>query len=272
MRPLAPTSLPTPPAVSAKPSPPAVTPPPTRKDPTPPPGLVPSAVSTAPVSTKPAATAAPTIAPPPAGLPSGIGVKPTALPPAPAVLQPVAQPMPPRPGEPVPGAEAVEDADIYLGFDLPGPERLFRLESEAAMQLRMKNEAKTRKRGLRLTFPNEPILTTEMYAGRNWPPQAIEAEPNFVNYHRLFFEEKNSERYGWDLGILSPVVSTLAFYGDVALLPYHAFTDPFRCSESSAGYCLPGDPVPYYLYPHELSATGAVAEVGTILALVAIFP
>lgn len=242
--------------------------------PTPPPGLIPPSAPAAPISVKPMVTpAAPAVTPPPVGLPSGIGAKPTALPPAPAVVQPVAQPMPrpPEGGQP-PESILGEEADIYILFDLPGPERLFRLESEAAMQLRMKNEAKTRKRGLRLTFPNEPTLTGELYAGRNWPPQAIEAEPNFVNYHRLFFEEKNSERYGWDLGVLSPVVSTLAFYGDVALWPYHAFTDPFRCSESSAGYCLPGDPVPYYLYPHELSATGAVAEVATVLALVAIFP
>ena len=48
--------------------------------------------------------------------------------------------------------------------------------------------------------------------------------------------------------------------------------EPCRCFEYNTGWCLPGDPVPLLLYPLELSATGFVAEVGTILTLVAVFP
>ncbi len=97
-------------------------------------------------------------------------------------------------------------------------------------------------------------------------------EPNYVWYKRPLFEQKNFERYGWDLQELSPVLSAGAFFMDVALLPYHVGTDPLRCGEANAGYCLPGDPVPLMLYPPEISVTGAFAEAGTIVALLAIFP
>ena len=58
----------------------------------------------------------------------------------------------------------------------------------------------------------------------------------------------------------------------MALLPYHAFTDPFRTFECSTGYCLPGDPTPLLIYPPELSASGTVAEAGAILGVFAVFP
>ena len=55
-------------------------------------------------------------------------------------------------------------------------------------------------------------------------------------------------------------------------LPYHIGTQPCRCYECSAGYCLPGDPVPYLLYPPELSLSGFLLEAGTVVSLAAIFP
>ena len=135
-------------------------------------------------------------------------------------------------------------------------------------------EARARPGSERIVFPEEPILSRDRYLGRGpiWAQRAVVVEPNFVDHGRLYFEELNSERYGWDLGVLSPLVSTLYFSKDVALWPYHYFTDPCRCDDASPGKCLPGDPVPYLLYPEGLSLTGAVGEVGTILALVAIFP
>ncbi len=39
-----------------------------------------------------------------------------------------------------------------------------------------------------------------------------------VCYGRLLFQQKNAERYGWDLGPLHPVLSGLVFFGDVATL------------------------------------------------------
>ena len=41
----------------------------------------------------------------------------------------------------------------------------------------------------------------------------------------------------------------LAAFADVVLLPYHWGTDPCNCTECNRGYCLPGDPVPFLVYP-----------------------
>ena len=66
---------------------------------------------------------------------------------------------------------------------------------------------------------------------------------------RNFLEQRNFERYGWDLGVLQPVLSTGLFYADFVTLPLHWLADPFRCYDCNAGLCLPGDPVPLLWYP-----------------------
>ena len=91
-------------------------------------------------------------------------------------------------------------------------------------------------------------------------------------HKRLMFEQINYERYGWDLGIVDPPLSAAKFFADVVMLPYHAYTDPFRHFDTGAGYCLPGDPVPLLIYPPELSATGALAETAAVLTVFAVFP
>ena len=154
----------------------------------------------------------------------------------------------------------------------PSPEVLFRLESEAEFQVRLDQEWRDNGHKDRLIFPEEPVISRDKYLGRAWPQYTETAEPNFVCYKRLMFEQLNYERQGWDLGVLDMPLSTGAFFADIALLPYHAFTDPFRTFECSAGYCLPGDPTPLLLYPPELSASGTVAEAGAVLAVFAVFP
>jgi hypothetical protein len=179
------------------------------------------------------------------------------------------QPM--QPGAGVPQFEE-KAAEQTIQLEPPGPDRLFRLESENAHQERWRQELKDTRPFDRQIYPDEPILTREAYFGRNWQPRTLYVEPNYLCYWRLQFEQKNFERYGWDLGPLSTALSPLLFYADIVTLPYHAFTDPFRCCECNAGYCLPGDPVPLLLYPPQLSETGTLAETASILALLAIFP
>jgi hypothetical protein len=177
---------------------------------------------------------------------------------------------------PAPSSYDAKADDESKGFvpqlEPPGRQQLFQLESEAALNERMRQAGLTNVRRERITFPEYPPVSTETYPGRHWPPMPEYAEPNYVCYGRLLFEQKNTERYGWDLGIIQPVVSTGVFFADVATLPYHLATAPCRCYECSAGQCLPGDPVPYLLYPPELSATGGIAQAGTVLGLLAIFP
>jgi hypothetical protein len=56
------------------------------------------------------------------------------------------------------------------------------------------------------------------------------------------------------------------------LLPYHCGTDICRKFECDAGYCLPGDPVPYMCYPPHYSVTGAALEIAAGVGIAFIFP
>jgi hypothetical protein len=211
-------------------------------------------------------------APPSAVLPSpdGTAVQPVALDSAASfAAQAMAQPRPPtRPGR--------DGGDVSTTFrvklELPGPIELFRLDSEATLFARMKQEAREKTPPERITFPEEPILSRRPYYGRSWPLSKMFVEPHYLCHKRLLFEQPNMERYGWDLGIFGPVVSTAVFFKDCAMLPYHLGTQPCRHFECSAGKCLPGDPVPLLLYPPELSVTGALAEGAAIATLIVVFP
>jgi hypothetical protein len=168
--------------------------------------------------------------------------------------------------------DAGEPLEYHLQLEPPGLQRLIRLDSEKQLNERMRQEARERPVPERIQFPEEPVISREKYAGRTFPAMAMRVEPNYLCHERLYFEERNAERYGWDLGIVQPFVSAGAFFWDVATLPYHLGTDPCRFYDSSAGKCLPGDPVPYLLYPPELSVQGALTEAGTAFVLLAIFP
>ncbi len=158
----------------------------------------------------------------------------------------------------------------------PDPQRVFRLESQSELIERMVRESKTGENPLGLKYPFDypdyPALSKEEFAIRQWEPLTEMVEPPYVCYRRLYFEQINSERYGWDLGLGHPLLSAGVFFWDVAWLPYHAFTEPFRRYECNAGYCLPGDPVPLLLYPPELNLPGALAEAAVIGLGFAIFP
>lgn len=101
----------------------------------------------------------------------------------------------------------------------------------------------------------------------NYPPGRALLEPAYVVHRKLYFEEKNAERFGWDAGIVQPVISSAYFYKDILLWPSKLASYPCERYDTSAGKCLPGYPVPYYIYPEEISlfgaTVGAAAIVGT---------
>jgi hypothetical protein len=175
--------------------------------------------------------------------------------------------------QPAAGAAGPTEEPVYqIQLEPPSKERWFRVESDASLMIRMQQEYKDRGSTERLEFPEEAPLTVEKYLARDWPCRSMIVEPNYVCYGRMYFEDLNSERYGWDLGFIQPFVSAALFYKDLALLPYHFGSDPCRVCECNAGYCLPGDPVPYLCYPPELSVSGAFTEAAVIGGLMAIFP
>jgi hypothetical protein len=155
----------------------------------------------------------------------------------------------------------------------PSPWALFyRLDSDKTLEARMNQQALQRKPPDKVKFPEQPIVSTEPFKERSIARRTMIAEPSFVTYNRLYFEDKNSERYGWDLGALQPIISGGKVAWDYAFFPYHFASRPFQRGETSAGECWPGDPVPYILYPPEISTTGSIFEAAILVGAVAIFP
>lgn len=148
---------------------------------------------------------------------------------------------------------------------------LFRLEGEQDLMAR-ENAERDKKKLERIVFPaHAPNSLTPFMARALSPMQAV-MEPNYVCYGRLLFEDKNSERYGWSMGPLQPMTDVLTFLGNASNLPYNFWSFPGLWYDSSAGLCLPGDPVPYYLYPPGFSVSGFVGQALVTVALYAIFP
>jgi hypothetical protein len=154
--------------------------------------------------------------------------------------------------------------------DLPGLQRVTRLESEDTLKQRMIQEA--RSRGERLVFPEDPPPSKLIVVSRRWPALRETAEPYFVIHGRLLWDQPNFDRHGWDLGVVQPLVSTAIFWWDTFLLPYNWGTHPFQRYDASTGQCLPGDPVPLVLPPPELRLSGLAAQAGALTGLFLAFP
>jgi hypothetical protein len=180
-------------------------------------------------------------------------------------IQPVSDKGPP-PGK-------VEEAKETT--DLPDPGLLFRRDSEKQVFQRMALEA-PKKEAVKITFPDEIVISKEKYVHRpltgHWPRQITTVAPSYVCHGRLYFEQLNFERYGWELGAFQPAVSLGLFYFDLLTLPYQASSQPLVHYDCSAGKCLPGDPVPLLLYPPHLSVTGVAGEAAAIMGGVLIIP
>jgi hypothetical protein len=172
-----------------------------------------------------------------------------------------------------PATGPLSTVERQIQLQPPSPAQVFRIESEQQWRQRIVRDSQRLRQPNPTLFPKEPKRARQTYAEREWAPLSEPAEPAYVCYGRLYFEQKNFERYGWEMPCcLTPLLSAGIFFFDVAALPYNIGTDPCRCYECSAGYPLPGDCVPFLLYTPECSITGALAEAGTVGVLAAIFP
>jgi hypothetical protein len=160
---------------------------------------------------------------------------------------------------------------------LPGRQRLFRLDSEAGVMERMRQEARERHTPDVYEFPEElkDVAASKLESvsvDRQWAVTQELVEPHYVWHTRLLFEQINSDRYGWTLGVIQPAICAAHFYADVLTLPYHRGVEPCRFGDTSAGKCLPGDPVPLLLYPPQRSWTGLATEAAVAVPLFVAFP
>lgn len=171
------------------------------------------------------------------------------------------------------------DAATMLEARKPGSDGvppLFRLEAEKDLVARenaerMKRTPKPKADEL-MSFP--PLAPTSLspFVARALAPYQAVIEPNYVCYGRLLFEDKNSERYGWTMGPLQPFTDLATFLGNTSNLAYNVCSFPGLRYDCSAGLCLPGDPVPYLLYPPGFSVSGILGSAGVNVALWAVIP
>jgi hypothetical protein len=177
-----------------------------------------------------------------------------------------------RPGDGASGREKKLFPDPTTLFALDGENEFIQREN----QRRASEDATVpvEKRRKPIEFPALAVLpgADSSYAGRFFPQQTSLIEPNYVCYRRLFFEDRNAERYGWSLGPLQPIASAWKFVGDWITAPYRFGSQPLSRYECSAGLCLPGDHVPYMIYPPGLSAAGAAVQTGITLMLIFTIP
>ena len=88
----------------------------------------------------------------------------------------------------------------------------------------------------------------------------------------LYFEDVALERYGHEWGpLVTPVVSTVRFFGDLAVLPYKMGIHPPNECQHPLGYYRPGSCAPWSIGPVPLSMRGALTQAafvtGTAFAL-----
>jgi hypothetical protein len=167
-------------------------------------------------------------------------------------------------------ATSESEVDFAIRTDLPGPDLLFRRESEDQVFERIRQEG-TRPGGPRIIFP-ERFITKQEFQPRQFPEIVSEVEPGHVAHRRLFFEQKNFDRYLWEIGYLQPAVSSGRFLYDIILMPYHCGTEPLRRWDASAGKCLPGDPTPLLCYGERFSVTGLTFQTFAVAGGILIFP
>ncbi len=188
----------------------------------------------------------------------------------------------PTPSAPPPTATQAKDSNAGLERQLfPPASALFTLDGEKAFIQRENQRRATEDAALPADKRRKPIDFPEFanvpgsegtFTVRLFSPQSSVYEPNYVCHRRLFFEDRNAERYGWSLGPLQPIASAWKFVGDWIMAPYRFGSQPLSRYECSAGLCLPGDHVPYLIYPPGLSATGAAVQTGVTLMLLFTIP
>lgn len=166
-----------------------------------------------------------------------------------------------------------DDVGFVVRTDLPGQERLFDTrKSEATMQEYIRRDSQSRTGANRILFPEYEPVTRDPFQPRALARSQVTVQPNVVCHGRLYFEQPNFERGGWDLGPLTVPVNVGVFAYDVAMLPYHRWTRPCDRMECNVGKIQPGDASPFYLYREPFSVSGLAAQTLTIGGGFFIFP
>jgi hypothetical protein len=77
----------------------------------------------------------------------------------------------------------------------------------------------------------------------------------------MYFEDVQLERYGHEWGpVVQPALSTVRFFGDLAILPYKMGIHPPQECQYSLGYYRPGECAPWTRGPVPISLRGAMSQ------------
>lgn len=156
---------------------------------------------------------------------------------------------------------------------LPRRDDVFRLDGDAVLNRRIQKELGDKKDEFPAPSALLPAGATYTPKTASYPPMRAKLEPTYVIHRRLYFEDTNAERAGWDLGPVQPVFSAAWFVRDVVLLPHNVVSGFWKNRwDTSAGKCPPGAPTPYYLYPRGYTVSGLLWEVPLVVGLTYIFP
>lgn len=180
----------------------------------------------------------------------------------PAENPPPSKPGDPKPVDPKTGEPAVINPVLPTKAE-PSKDEVFRMPGDDDRHAAILKLANTQKP----TAINPALARAEMT-----PPRQVLLEPGYMVHRRLFFEEKNAERYGWDLGFAQPFVSVGYFYKDLLLWPSKLGSNLHERYSTNAGKFLPGSPVPYYLYPQEITLVGASLGAAAIIGTAFLLP
>lgn len=152
-------------------------------------------------------------------------------------------------------------------------DEVFRLEGDTVLFRRIQKELGDKKDDFPVTSPLVDLKTPYAAKTSTYPPMQVKLEPTYVVHRRLYFEDKNAERAGWDLGALQPFLSAGIFARDVFWLPHNVASGLWiNRWDTSVGKCPPGSPTPYYLYPHGFTVSGLMWQAPLVTGLVFIFP
>lgn len=187
---------------------------------------------------------------------------------------PVRSPVPmPQENKPAPLQQPNQVATEEEGrYTPPGKDDLFRVDSEASLAERARQRRKLMGQ-TELEFPDSTDMRiTSSLEKRKFIEMTATKQPSYVVFQPLYFQQINHERYGWELGVFQPIVSTGQFYGDVLLFPYKFAANPPWCCETNAGYALPGDPEPLRFLTTPFSWRGVIGQTGAAVGGAAIFP
>jgi hypothetical protein len=104
-------------------------------------------------------------------------------------------------------------------------------------------------------------LGNQEVAERMFADSVLTWKASGVCHKPLYFEDVQLERYGHEWGpVVQPALSTVRFFGDLAVLPYKMGIHPPHECQYPLGYYRPGDCAPWTHGPVPISLRGALSQ------------